>query len=38
MFFAPTAVLIKKEKIFDVLKCLAAMTSRIPDHGEQMVR
>lgn len=37
MFFAPTAVLIKKEKIFDVLKWLAAMTSRIPDHGEQMV-
>jgi len=28
----------RQEKIFDALEWLAAMTSHIPDHGEQMVR
>ena len=29
---------IRQEKAFDALGWLAAMTSHIPDHGEQMAR
>jgi len=28
----------KKEKVFDALEWLAAMSSHVPDKGEQMVR
>jgi hypothetical protein len=28
----------KEEKVFDALEWLAAMTSHIPNHGDQMVR
>ena len=28
----------KSEKVFDALECLYAMTSHVPNKGEQMVR